>query len=331
MIELRDVDKRDEAQLRAWYDAWAGSMAHRPAALVESWANARVALPREWSDFDIALFTAYDGDDAVAAGLVNLPMHDHRRLAFTEVATVPSCRRRGIGSLVLEETERRARAAGRDRCLVEIYVPPEGDGGNVRFAESRGYTCANREGMKAVDLAAAEPSWDALEGRAEEARGGYQVLGYRDVVPEEHLAGFCAMLRRFMSLVPQGELGLDEEDWTPERVREAEQRRREIGGAMFGALALSPDGEVVGGTEVRVGTHDPRVGHVGITVVLPGHRGHRLGLALKLATHRGLRAAFPSCELVATSNSEVNHHMNAINEALGYQVVETLLEYHRAL
>ena len=32
---------------------------------------------------------------------------------------------------------------------------------------------------------------------------------------------------------------------------------------------------------------------------------------------------------MVTSNAEVNTHMNAINEAMGYRQVETLVEYHR--
>jgi hypothetical protein len=32
---------------------------------------------------------------------------------------------------------------------------------------------------------------------------------------------------------------------------------------------------------------------------------------------------------VVPSNSEVNTHMNAINDAMGYRRVETLLEYQR--
>jgi hypothetical protein len=34
---------------------------------------------------------------------------------------------------------------------------------------------------------------------------------------------------------------------------------------------------------------------------------------------------------VVTSNSEVNTHMNAINEAMGYEQLETLVEYHRRI
>ena len=55
------------------------------------------------------------------------------------------------------------------------------------------------------------------------------------------------------------------------------------------------------------------------------------GSAVKLASHRALRAEVPECELVVTSNADVNAHMNAINESLGYRQLETLLEYHRTL
>ena len=46
---------------------------------------------------------------------------------------------------------------------------------------------------------------------------------------------------------------------------------------------------------------------------------------------RVLREQVPECELVATSNSELNAHMNTINEAMGYRQLETLVEYHRRI
>jgi hypothetical protein len=68
-----------------------------------------------------------------------------------------------------------------------------------------------------------------------------------------------------------------------------------------------------------------------MTMVLPDARGHRVGLAMKLATHRALRASYPACTAVVTSNADVNDHMNAVNEALGYRVVERLPEYQKWL
>jgi len=64
--------------------------------------------------------------------------------------------------------------------------------------------------------------------------------------------------------------------------------------------------------------------------VLPAHRGCRLGLALKLATHRRLldlrRDGEVACTHVETENATVNRAMNDVNDRLGYRRVETALE-----
>jgi GNAT superfamily N-acetyltransferase len=331
VIEISDVDLDDEARLRQWYDAYAAAQAGRPTGMVESWEVARVALPRRHPDFQVDLFVAEDADRVVGAGMVNLPLHDNLTVAYAEVGAHPDHRRRGVGAAVLAEVERRAAAGGRERVLTEVFTPPGGTSPGVPFAEAHGYTVANREGMKALVLAEAEPLWAAHEAQVAEALGGHRILVWRDVVPDEHVQQVCAMLGQFMSLIPQGDLDLEDGDWTVERYRAAEQRRLAIGTAVFLAVAAAPDGSLVAASEVRLNTHDPRVAHISITMVLPGHRGHRLGIATKLATHRALVAAFPECGLVVTSNSDVNHHMNAINQALGYRVLESLVEYHRRL
>jgi ribosomal protein S18 acetylase RimI-like enzyme len=151
------------------------------------------------------------------------------------------------------------------------------------------------------------------------------------VCPDDLIESFGAAVSRVMSLIPQGDLDLEDADFTVERLRGHEQRRMAIGVANFESAAVAPDGTVVGLTGVRVNLHDPRVAHIGVTMVLPEHRGHRLGLATKLASHRALREQVPACRLVVTSNSELNTHMNAINQAMGYRRLETLLEYHRTL
>ena len=66
-------------------------------------------------------------------------------------------------------------------------------------------------------------------------------------------------------------------------------------------------------------------------MVLPGHRGHALGLALKLATHEALMAAEPQCRLVTTNNADANAQMNAVNDQLGYRLVEQQLEVQKTL
>ena len=65
------------------------------------------------------------------------------------------------------------------------------------------------------------------------------------------------------------------------------------------------------------------------TLVLPSHRGHRLGLALKLANHRQLQAVEPAPRLVHTYSAEENTPMIAVNTRLGFRPVELSDEWQR--
>ena len=61
------------------------------------------------------------------------------------------------------------------------------------------------------------------------------------------------------------------------------------------------------------------------TSVLAGHRGHRLGLRLKLAMLDWLRTERPDVDAADTWNAPGNAPMIAINEALGCRkVAETV-------
>jgi len=131
-------------------------------------------------------------------------------------------------------------------------------------------------------------------------------------------------------MVPTGELAIEDGEWTPERYLDNERRTAELSRRLV-AAAIAPDGSLVGYTDVSVSRAKTTQASVGITFVLPGHRGHSLGLAIKLASHRALVVALPECEIVRTSNAAVNDHMNAVNEAMGYRQVEDILEVQKQL
>ena len=60
----------------------------------------------------------------------------------------------------------------------------------------------------------------------------------------------------------------------------------------------------------------------GITIVDPGHRGHGLGLLVKLENLLRTRKERPELRYVDTWNATENVHMIAINEAIGYRPVD---------
>ena len=55
-----------------------------------------------------------------------------------------------------------------------------------------------------------------------------------------------------------------------------------------------------------------------MTAVDPAHRGHRLGLLIKVDMLELLAGREPQVRFVQTWNGETNAHMVAINEALGF-------------
>lgn len=64
------------------------------------------------------------------------------------------------------------------------------------------------------------------------------------------------------------------------------------------------------------------------TVVHRDHRGHKLGLAMKMATHTTVVDHVHDVSKILTWNSVSNEHMVAVNEVLGYAPLTTTIGYH---
>jgi hypothetical protein len=65
--------------------------------------------------------------------------------------------------------------------------------------------------------------------------------------------------------------------------------------------------------------------------VLPAHRGHRLGMRVKLANLEFLRRSRPKVSLINTWNAAINDHMVSINEAIGFRAVDRWREWQLEL
>jgi len=60
-----------------------------------------------------------------------------------------------------------------------------------------------------------------------------------------------------------------------------------------------------------------------MTAVRPEHRGHRLGLLVKIAMLDLLTVHEPAVRRIQTDNAASNPHMVAINEQLGFTIAGT--------
>ena len=330
-IEIHEIDPNDEVALRAWWEVGHAATRERPGKPFPAWEVSRTAIPADNPERATTLLGAHDGEAMVAAAMVLVPLNENLHTCGLDLYVLPTRRREGIGTLLLADVEARAAALGRTTIQCEGYVPPGETGPAEQFALARGYVVASREGFKELALASYVARRPALVASVGSRADDYTVVTFDTVCPDEHVASFGRLLGTLMSEIPLGDLDLEDSEWTPERLRVAEHRMVSIGRHVLTALAIAPDGSVAGSSDVRVNDADPTHGQVGITLVDPAHRGHRLGLALKVATHDLLVATYPQCATVDTCNAEVNTHMNAVNEALGYRSIETLLELQKVI
>ena len=79
-------------------------------------------------------------------------------------------------------------------------------------------------------------------------------------------------------------------------------------------------GRAVAFSELTVPRTAPELAYQWDTLVLPAHRGHRLGLLVKLANLARLAELSPATTEVVTWNARDNEPMIAVNESLGARV-----------
>lgn len=331
VVEIRELDRHDEAQVRAFWEVERDAVADRPYNTFLAWEAARTYIPMEFTDRLRCFAAAFDGDTLVGAVAGGAPLTDNTHRAHYEVAVLPAHRRRGLGTLLADEFERWAAAHGRRVIAGEVFAPVEGRSPALEFAEGRGFRVTIEDGMKVVDIAETRDRWDGLAAECAPHHLDYELRTVWSPLPEELVGGHNAINNMFMSEAPSGDADVEDENWTPERLRADEERAAKGGRRDVRTFALTRDGEVAAMTELFVNEHSPERGFQSGTLVVPAHRGHRLGLAVKVANQQALADAFSALEWIITGNADVNTHMNAINDRLGFRVVERCLEVEKAL
>ena len=127
-----------------------------------------------------------------------------------------------------------------------------------------------------------------------------------------------------------GEIEREPESADVGALRRTEELQRKQGRLVYNSVALDASGAVVAYSNLGVTVHDPDNGYQWGTLVRRADRGHRLGVAVKVATLRLLQAAPQSApRRLHTWNAEVNSHMIGINEALGFRPVERAGEFQK--
>ncbi|MEU8174363.1 GNAT family N-acetyltransferase [Microbispora hainanensis] len=260
-------------------------------------------------------------DEVTGGYLLHFPQDDNTHLALLRLMTRPDRRREGIGGALLDHAIGRAREEGRRVLVGEAAA----DGPGTAFAKARGFSPASTETRLVLDLRTAD--WSGLEllrARAVRHATGYSLERWAGPTPDD-LLGDMARLTEGMNDEPLGDLAMEDQRWTADRVRAREEMLARAGQRTYTMIARqTAGGEPAGFTQLIVDAERPGGwGRQSSTTVLAPHRGRRLGLVLKLANITWFRACEPSVERVITWNSVANPQMLAINEAMGFEVFDT--------
>lgn len=336
MGRVARVEVSDEAALRAWWEVGSVASAHDEVDdYWPAWPTARAGWVRTDPVRRYVRLAAYDGEQVVGIAQLQLEDADNSHLAILRLMVLPDRRGEGLGTTLLEAAEHEAHADARSTVLTSVTVPlgvgSDDDHPHLGFARRHGYAVAGTEEVKVADLPGTEDRWPGLEAQAAEKAAGYGLVCWTDRAPEEHVAEIARLYSRFLGEIPLGDVALKPATWSVERIRESEERWLASGRHQVLVAAVAPDGTLAGYTNLFVLDGRPERAGIDSTLVLPEHRGHRLGLALKVRLHQETRVRHPEVTRIATGNADVNTWMNAVNDQLGYRVVETCFDVQKVL
>lgn len=277
---------------------------------------------------------AWDGTRLVGVADLQWEQDDEATTAFSVAFGVIADRRReGIGTALLHALEKRARDVGRPTVVLmashafddgsgERVRPPQGDASlpvtlpAVRFALTHGYSLGQLDRMSVLEVTGRDAEF--RERRDAASRDdGYRIVLWRDHAPDELVDALAAAHQRMSVDAPAGAISFEEELWDAARVRADEAQSLAAGRVALAAAAVTGDGEVAGYTQLTLPPGKTAV-YQDDTLVLGPHRGHGLGLRMKLANLVALAETAPDRRRVYTWNADENAHMLAINLALGF-------------
>jgi len=268
---------------------------------------------------------------------VHLPIHEDLDKATIYVCVDPEARRQGIGSALLRWCEEVVAATGRTLLVCEaLYGPAEDqepyvttaegalvprDAVCVAFGHARGYDLAHAARRSVLDLPVNPQLAAGLMAETLPYTTGYRLHTWYGEIPQEWIGSFARLKEAFTRDAPMGTIQWDEPTWDHARVDEMIREIADQGNAVLMTVAECVEtSELVGFTEFRwTDTADVQAASQWFTIVAGQHRGHRLGMWMKLVNAAELTRRRPGIRRVHTDNAQENGPMLSINIRMGFR------------
>jgi GNAT superfamily N-acetyltransferase len=338
-MKIVRVDPTDPEGFALFYAVYAAASKAGPAgdyATIWQLEEVRVAMadPDE-RKLRLGWSGSVDGS-VVAVGWMEASTVDNADLANVLVACHPDHRGHGYAATMLEHVEAEALARGRSRLVAEVDWPygagTEGAGSaDLAWARRHGYEVGLLDVQRRLALPVAAGLLDELAAEAALHHEGYELRSFTGPIPEELAEAWVRLDSTLMTEAPMGEIDREDEAADVEALRAREAMVLAQGRQKLSTVALAPDGELVGVSDIGITVHESERAYQWGTLVRPDHRGHRLGMAVKVANLRLLQETQPQITTVVTYNADVNAPMVAINEVLGFRPVAYMGELQKKL
>ena len=260
-------------------------------------------------------------DAGVVVGFAEVtePVHEYADAAFLSGAVLPDRQRAGIGRAMLDEI---VRTTGRPILRARAWRGTAG----ARALPALGFRRVMTHGIRRLDLTDPDAASPGLLDELGTTRERFELVRRVGPTPVDGLAEM-QVLREAINDAPDAH---EFEAYLPDRVAAYEESLVERRQTQLTIVARDRvTGDAAGLTMVCVHELAPEIAAQEDTSVLPAHRGHGLGLLLKLEMARWLRADRPDVRAVDTWNDATNAPMLAVNERLGTVLVAESSAYRR--
>lgn len=284
-------------------------------------------------------WVAYLDDQPVGTAYAFINSHVDATAGHLAVNVVPERRQTDIGTALAGELREFARSEGLRHIRTSLLAPsptkstehlispsagigtvPGGHPG-VRFALGHGFALEQVERHSRYEFAS--PFVDlrqVIEDARTFAGSDYEVVTWTGATPEEFLPDLTVLRKHLISDDPSGGLSAVDDTWDKTRMRDGEKEDLLTEEHWTAAAKHRSSGHLVAASHLSRQRSKPDgfIEQKG-TVVIPAHRGRRLGTLVKAANLLHVQEAVPNARAIMTTNAEENRWMLDINEALGFR------------
>jgi GNAT superfamily N-acetyltransferase len=327
-VEIRQIDPTDDDALAEWHgvlhavdrDVWPDRSGFTLRD-IRAFARHRGRYRR----FVLLAAAPEPGGPVVGVGMMEIPLRDNLHSAEVTVAVHPGHRRRGAGTAIVERMAVLATADRRHalNAIVDVPLAVAETHPGAPFARHAGFVATLPGNLRYLTVPMPRARVEQLHRVVDGAPGAdaYRCATFMTPWPEVFVEDHCELLRRMSTDEPAGDGAKEEEVWDGRRIRENDQMLAERGVAKLCTVAGHlGSGHLVAFTELLLSPEAPTEAWQLATLVHPGHRAHRLGLAVKLANIEALGETAPSVRRIVTGNAAVNAPMIAVNDLMGFEM-----------